>query len=143
MFIEEVNLVNNKNIKGVTTLDSTDIINGIKDDKFFYTQDELQTIRLHRGMYVPRDQTDGAIHLFKEAFANSIDECNNKNSHWDTTKKEITVIYYESERKIVVIDNGRGIPADILSSVVMKKHASTKTIGLSEARNKKVTGLNG
>ena len=132
-----------KQVKGVTTLKSTDKIEGIKDDEFFYTQDELETIRRHRGMYVPRDQTDGAIHLFKEVFANSIDECNNQNSHWEKNKKEITVIYYESERKFVVMDSGRGIPADILSSVVMKKHASTKTIGLSEARNKKVTGLNG
>ena len=98
---------------------------------------------MHRGMYVPRDQTEGAVHLFKEIFANSIDECNNENPHWDKNKKEITVIFHESECKITVMDNGRGIPADILTSVVMNKHASTKTIGLSEARNKKVTGLNG
>ncbi len=130
-------------IKGVVTLSSKDSVNGIKDDEFFYTQDELESVRLHKGMYISKDQTDGAVHLFKEIFANAIDECNNKNPHWDNNSKEITVIYYENERKIVVMDNGRGIPADILVSVVMKKHASTKTIGLSESRNKKVTGLNG
>lgn len=130
-------------VKGVQNLTSSDKIEGIKDDAFFHIEDELQAIRLSLGMYISKDQTDGAVHLFKEIFANAIDECNNNNSHWDKNKKEITIIYNESERKIVVIDNGRGIPADILTSVVMKKHASTKTIGLSESRNKKVTGLNG
>lgn len=132
-----------KNVKGVVTLNSVDTVDGIHDDKFFHTKDELAAIVMHRGMYVPRDQTEGAVHLFKEIFANSIDECNNKNSHWDKNKKEITVIFHESECRFTVYDNGRGIPADILTSVVMNKHASTKTIGLSEARNKKVTGLNG
>ena len=129
--------------QGVVTLSSQDRVDGIKDDEFFYTQDELMAIRLHRGMYISRDQTDGAVHLFKEIFANAIDECTNQNEHWKGISKEITVIYHESERKLTVMDNGRGIPADILVSVVMKKHASTKTIGLSQARNKKVTGLNG
>lgn len=132
-----------KQVKGVNNLTSSDKIEGIKDDAFFHIEDELQAIRLSLGMYISKDQTDGAIHLFKEIFANAIDECNNNNTHWDKNKKEITIIYHESERKIVVMDNGRGIPTDILTSVVMKKHASTKTIGLSESRNKKVTGLNG
>ena len=131
------------NVKGVQNLTSSDKITGIQDDQFFHIEDELQAVRLSLGMYISKDQTDGAVHLFKEIFANAIDECNNKNTHWDKNKKEITIIYNESERKIVVMDNGRGIPTDILSTVVMKKHASTKTIGLSESRNKKVTGLNG
>ena len=135
--------MSNRDMKGVITLTSSDKVAGIQDDEFFYTQDELSQIRRSLGMYISRDQTDGAIHLFKEIFANAIDECNNQNPHWEKNKKEVTVIFYESERKIVVMDNGRGIPADILVNVVMKKHASTKTIGLSTARNKKVTGLNG
>lgn len=130
-------------VKGVIALRSNDTIDGIKDDAFYHTKDELEAIRLHRGMYISKDQTEGAVHLFKEIFANAVDECNNKNSHWEKNKKEITVLFYESQRKFTVIDNGRGIPADIITSVVMQKHASTKTIGLSEARNKKVTGLNG
>ena len=129
--------------KGVIVLSSNDKIAGIEDDKFYYSSDEFTQIRNSLGMYISRDQTDGAIHLFKEIFCNSLDECNNKTAHWDKNKKEITVIYYESQRKIVVVDNGRGIPADILTNVVMKKHASTKTIGISQSRNKKVTGLNG
>lgn len=132
-----------KNEKGVIALTSKDSVEGIKDDEFFYTQDELAQVRNHKTMFISKDQTDGAVHLFKEIFANAIDECNNDNPHWKKVKKEISIFYYESERKIVVCDNGRGIPSDILVNVVMKKHASTKTIGLSESRNKKVTGLNG
>ena len=130
-------------IKGVVTLESKDSVQGIKDDQVFYTKDDLQSIRLHRTMYISSDQTDGAVHLFKEAFANAVDECNNKNPHWDKTKKKISVTYYENQRKFVVMDNGRGIPMDILADLVMKKHASTKTVALSKARNKKITGLNG
>lgn len=132
-----------KNVKGVIALESLNKVEGIQDDQFFYSHDELMQIRNSLGMYISKDQTDGAIHLFKEIFANAIDECNNDNPHWDKNKKEINVVYHESERRIVVQDNGRGIPTDILVNVVMKKHASTKTIGLSESRNKKVTGLNG
>ena len=129
--------------KGVELLNSDDSISGIKDDDFFYTKDELQAIRLHRTMYISADGTDGAIHLFKEILANSIDECNNNNPHWKDLNKEITVIFNQSKREIIVIDNGRGIPVDILTKVVMQKHASTKTVGISNIRNKKVTGLNG
>ena len=68
-------------IKGVVTLESKDSVQGIKDDQVFYTKDDLQSIRLHRTMYISSDQTDGAVHLFKEAFANAVDECNNKNPH--------------------------------------------------------------
>ena len=133
----------NKTKKGIILLDSKDTIDGVQDDQFFYIQDELQTIRSSLGMYIAKDQTEGALHLIKEIINNSIDECNNQNSHWDKIKKEINIIFYESKRKIIIMDNGRGIPSDILVDVVMKKHASTKTIGLSESRNKRMTGLNG
>lgn len=129
--------------EGIHVLKSKDIVNGIQDDQFMYVQDELMTIRNFKGMYISRDETDGAVHLFKEIFANAIDECNNTNPFWDTHKKEITVTYEESIRKITVSDNGRGFPMDVMVSAVMKKHASTKAIGLSKTRNKKVTGLNG
>lgn len=129
--------------KGVVTLDSKDKVKGIQDDEFFYTKDELQAVRLHKGMYISTDQTDGAVHLFKEILANAIDECTNKNPHWDKNQKRIHVIFNQPERRITVIDNGRGFPIDVLVDAVMKKHASTKTVALSTSRNKKVTGLNG
>ena len=53
------------------------------------------------------------------------------------------VEFYESERKFVVTDHGRGIPVDILVNAVMKKHVSTKFLAQSDTRNKRITGLHG
>ena len=130
-------------MKGVKTLTSSDVVEGIQDDVFYHTEDDLQSIRLHRTMYISSDKTEGAVHLLKEILANSIDECTNTNDHWKGIQKEIDVVYHENERRIVIGDNGRGIPADILEDVLTKKHSSTKTVALSKNRNKKVTGLNG
>lgn len=129
--------------KGVLALDSKDQVNGIQDDQFFYTKDEIEAVRLHRTMYIFADQTDGAMHLIREIVNNAIDEACSKNSHWDRIKKKIHIIFNQPERRITVIDNGRGIPTDVLVDAVMKKHLSTKTVALSQSRNKKVTGLNG
>ena len=41
------------------------------------------------------------------------------------------------------MDEGRGIPMDILKDAVMTKHVTTKNLSLSDSRNKKQTGLNG
>ena len=131
------------NHKGVDLLTSKNKIKGIQDDQFFHIGDELEAIRLHLGMYVAEQGTGGALHLCKEILNNSIDECNNDNDHWKHNKKSILIEFYESKRKFIVNDNGRGIPLDILKDVIMQKHTSTKTIGLSNIRNKKQTGLNG
>ena len=124
-------------------LTSKDKIDGIKDDQFFQIKDELQAIKSATGMYLAEDQTAGALHLEKEIFNNALDECNNTNSHWKNRKKEITVEFYESERRFVTSDNGRGIPLDMLTEAVMNRHTSTKIVGMSTARSKKMTGLNG
>ena len=124
-------------------LNSKDQVVGIKDDQFFQIKDELQAIKSATGMYLAEDQTAGALHLEKEIFNNAMDECNNDNGHWKNTKKEITVEFYESERRFVTSDNGRGIPIDMLTEAVMNRHTSTKIVGMSTARSKKVTGLNG
>lgn len=131
------------NLKGVISLTTKDKVKDIQDDQVFFAENSISSIRLHRTMYISSSQTDGAVHLFKECLANAIDECTSKNPHWDRLKKRIHIIFNQPERRITVIDNGRGIPTDVLVDVVMKKHASSKTVALSQTRNKKVTGLNG
>ena len=101
-------------VKGVVELNTKDKVKGIQDDAVFYTQDDIQSIRLHRTMYISSDQTDGAMHLFKEVLANAIDEANNDNPHWNKNKKLIDITYSQPDRRITIRDNGRGIPADIL-----------------------------
>ena len=52
-------------IKGVDYLESSDSINGVKDDQFIALRDELVQIRLSRGMYVGDGGNKCALHLFK------------------------------------------------------------------------------
>ena len=109
-------------IKGVDYLESSDSINGVKDDQFIALRDELQQIRLARSMYVGDGGNKGALHLFKEVFNNSLDEMNNAQNAYKKVKR---------------------IYVDILKEAVMTKHVTTKNLTLSESRNKKQTGLNG
>lgn len=131
-----------ENIKGVDFLQSKDSVNGVKDDQFIALRDELQMIRLSLGMYIGDGGNKGAMHLFKEVFNNSLDEMNNEqNAHKKV--KRIYVSFSEKNQKFTVMDEGRGIPMDILKEAVMTKHVTTKNLTLSESRNKKQTGLNG
>ena len=132
----------NKEIKGVDYLKSTDSINGIKDDQFIALRDELVSIRYARGMYVGDGGNKGAMHLFKEIFNNCLDEMNNEQNAYKKVKR-IYVSFSEKKQKFTVMDEGRGIPMDILEEAVMTKHVTTKNLVLSESRNKKQTGLNG
>jgi DNA gyrase subunit B len=125
------------------SLKSKDVVTGISDDQYFQIKDEFQQIQSSLGMYISKGNTEGALHLEKEILNNALDECTNGNEFWNTHKKELTVSFYESERRFITSDNGRGIPLDILVDAVMRKHTSTKTIGISSSRNKKQTGLNG
>lgn len=131
-----------ESIKGVDYLESKDSVNGIKDDQFIALRDELQTIRLSLGMYVGDGGDKGAMHLFKEIFNNCLDEMNNAQNAYKKVKR-IYVSFSEKQQKFTIMDEGRGIPMDILKEAVMTKHVTTKNLTLSESRNKKQTGLNG
>ena len=129
-------------IKGVDFIESKDSVNGVKDDQFVALRDELVQIRLARSMYVGDGGNKGALHLFKEVFNNSLDEMNNAQNAYKKVKR-IYVSFAEKSQKFTVMEEGRGIPMDILKEAVMTKHVTTKNLTLSESRNKKQTGLNG
>lgn len=131
-----------KDVKGVDFLQSTDNVSGVKDDQFIALRDELSQIRLARGMYVGDGGNKGAFHLFKEIFNNSLDEMNNEQNARKKVKR-IYVTFSEKKQKFTVLDEGRGIPMDILKEAIMTKHVTTKNLSLSDSRNKKQTGLNG
>lgn len=131
-----------KDIKGIDYLESKDSISGVKDDQFIALRDELMSIRYSIGMYVGDGGNKGAMHLFKEIFNNSLDEMNNAQNAYKKVKR-IYVSFSEKEQKFTVMDEGRGIPMDILKEAVMTKHVTTKNLTLSDSRNKKQTGLNG
>ena len=135
-------MTNKKEVKGVDFIESKDSINGIHDDQFIALRDELVSIRYARGMYVGDGGNKGAMHLFKEIFNNCLDEMNNEQNAYKKVKR-IYVSFSEKKQKFTVMDEGRGIPMDILEEAVMTKHVTTKNLVLSESRNKKQTGLNG
>ena len=107
-------------------LTSTDRVEGIQDDVYFQIKNEFDQVRSSLGMYISSGGNIGALHLLKELTNNCLDETNNENPHWKNHNKEVVIEFYESERRFVVSDNGRGIPTDILVSAVMHKHTSTR-----------------
>lgn len=95
---------------------------GIKDDIYSYSANELVQIRRSPSVYLGSDSKTGALHLVNEIVTNSIDECTNPSSMGDT----IWITFFEKECRVIIEDNGRGIPLNILADVVSKKHYSTK-----------------
>src|SRR5699024_8728239 len=95
---------------------------GIKDDVYSYSANELVQIRRSPSVYLGSDSKTGALHLVNEIVTNSIDECTNPSSMGDT----IWITFFEKECRVIIEDNGRGIPLNILADVVSKKHYSTK-----------------
>ena len=127
---------------GIEYIQSSDVIEGIHDDQFVALRSEFAQIRESRTMYVGDSGVKGAFHLFKEFFNNHVDEMNNAaNAHKKT--KTIYVTFDEKTQKFTTADEGRGIPIDQLTNAIMTKHYTTKSVGLSESRNKKITGLHG
>ena len=61
------------------------------DDEYVQLQDEFEQIRTCIGMYISYRGTKAALHLFKEIFNNSLDECVNQNS----PANQIEVFYKE------------------------------------------------
>lgn len=97
-------------------------LTGIKDDVYSYSANELVQIRRSPSVYLGSDSKTGALHLVNEIVTNSIDECTNPSSMGDT----IWITFFEKECRVIIEDNGRGIPLNILADVVSKKHYSTK-----------------
>lgn len=94
----------------------------LQDDVYTYRENEFEQIRGSMSVYLGGDAQVGALHLINEIVTNSIDECTNPSSPGNT----IWVTFFEKDCRIIIEDNGRGIPLDILADVVSKKHYSTK-----------------
>lgn len=94
----------------------------IHDDNYVYFEDEYEQVRKFIGMYISYRGTKAALHLFKEIFNNALDECVSKNS----PANQIDIYFDEETRRIIIEDNGRGIPFDKLRQVCTKKHTTTK-----------------
>ena len=87
------------------------------DDEYVQLSDEFEQIRTCIGMYISYRGTKAAIHLFKEIFNNALDECVNPNSPADIVK----VYFDEALGEIMISDNGRGIPFEVMKATITEK----------------------
>lgn len=131
-----------KQSTGIEYVVSKDKVDGVVDDQFIALRSEFEQVRHSRTMYVGDSGAKGALHLFKEVFNNALDEMNN-DAHASRKTKRVYVSFSEKLQKFTVLDEGRGMPTDVLVDAVMVKHFTTKSVGLSTSRNKKHTGLHG
>lgn len=81
----------------------------------------VDAVRKMPGMYIGRIGNDGFLSMIREIYQNSVDEMEKENSPCT----EVTVSYNEDTNEVVVSDNGRGIPFDIIEQVYTKEHTSS------------------
>lgn len=82
-----------------------------KDDKITVIKNDLHKIIARPTMYISALGSAGVLHLCKEIIDNNRDECYKKESPGDSIFVEIT------DRYIMSMDNGRGIPTDLVRIV--------------------------
>ena len=90
------------------------------DDSHIKHLENTDAIRKRPTMYIGQVGTAGVLHLFIEAFGNSLDE--KRGGFCD----EILVIINQKTNTITVKDNGRGIPPKSIELVSTKTHAGGK-----------------
>ena len=86
-------------------------LNNAKDDDITIIKNDLQKIIARPTMYISSLGSAGVLHLCKEIIDNNRDECYKKESPGDTINIEIT------DKYIMSMDNGRGIPTDLVQVV--------------------------
>lgn len=99
-----------------------------KDDVIYHEASEFQQIRDNLGMYISGDGINAVINLIHEIVNNSLDELVHPECRQSKIVKGDTINIYinEAEKRIVVDDNGRGIPHDKIVDMSSKKHSSGK-----------------
>lgn len=114
-----------------------------KDDVIMYIEDDVKKIQTKPGMYISYLGSKGAMHIFKEAVNNMIDECAN----WKSPGNKVNIIFSKEDNTIFVSDNGRGIPVDKVEIICTKLQSGSKFTRDSSTKdvNKKVfsAGENG
>lgn len=91
-------------------------------DSIVVIKGDRERILQSPNMYIPNRRLEGAIHCIFEIIDNSIDELTIKNS----VGNKLDVIYDEKTKKVIVEDNGRGIPHEKLYDSLTVLSASGK-----------------
>ena len=79
-----------------------------KDVKMSYIEDDMKKVQVKTNLYIQKYGYMGVFHLAKEIIQNSIDELEDP----DTIGKKIKVTYNELDDKLIIEDDGRGIPEE-------------------------------
>lgn len=77
-----------------------------KDVRMYHIEDDMKKIQVKTNLYLQQYGDQGIFHLGREVVQNSIDELEDPMSGG----KRIIIQYDHKTDKLVVIDDGRGIP---------------------------------
>lgn len=83
------------------------------DDHFDHLVSDIQKIRVRHRQYISYSNEQGAKSVTDEIIANALDECRTPRSPGN----KIMITFDERDGFITVVDNGRGIPTNILEEV--------------------------
>lgn len=78
------------------------------DVKMMYIEDDLKKVQVKTNLYVQEYGSGGVFHLSKEIIQNSVDELTDP----DTNGNELYIRHDVEQDKLLVEDNGRGIPEE-------------------------------
>ena len=110
------------------------------DDKYIHLAEDIEKMRQKFRMYISFSNQLAAKAIVLEILYNAVDECRNPRSPAD----KITIAYDEREDTIVISDNGRGIPLNVLETVLTTLNSGSNIDSGSKADLKTNTlGRNG
>lgn len=114
--------------KGSTTGNnlSSEMIKNIDNysNSIIHIEGTINQIRTRPGMYIGPLGAAGLLNMFREIFQNSIDQLVDRNSPCD----HISILFDERDYKIVISDNGMGIPFDKMVQIYTEGHTG-KNLG--------------
>lgn len=107
---------NNSNLSKEMTANIKDYSKKIKSLESF-----AKSVRKNPGQYLSSTGNEGQLNAIREVFQNATDELNRLVSPCD----KVWIEFWEGSFRTVVIDNGRGIPAEDIVRVFSREHTST------------------
>ena len=97
-------------------------IQTFKDDEMYIKNSDIDAIQHRPSMYISQVGLGGAGQICRELIDNSRDECTKKDSPGNEIWIEIT------DKHLMVRDNGRGIPTDIIQKVYETNQAGSSML---------------
>lgn len=105
---------------------SQEMIDNIKNykDKFVTLDDFVDQVRQTPDVYIGPLGNEGYITLFREIFQNAIDEI--LKATWGDSPATYAIVSFDQrEMRVIVEDDGRGIPHGEIERIIMSDHTSS------------------